>query len=91
MASAAQAVHVTITGDTLTRLKTLVAGMLLLAPTLGLSQELKTADEYRAALQDKFANPGNLTVERAGNCSRKNAGPRTPRWRNAISARAQAC
>lgn len=60
----------------MTKLKTLVAGMLLLTPALGLTQELKTADEYRAALQDKFANPGNLTVERGEQLFKEKRGPK---------------
>lgn len=57
------------------KLKALAVGMLVL-PSLGMSQELKTADEYRAALQDKFANPGNLVVERGEQLFKEKRGPK---------------
>lgn len=60
----------------MTHLKTLAVGALMLTPVLGFTQELKTADEYRAALQDKFANPGNLTVERGEQLFKEKRGPK---------------
>lgn len=58
------------------RMRTLVAALLLLSPTMALTQELKTAEEYRAALQDKFANPGNLTVDRGERLFKEKRGPK---------------
>ncbi len=60
----------------MSRMRTLVAALLLLSPTLALTQELKTAEEYRAALQDKFANPGNLTVDRGERLFKEKRGPK---------------
>ena len=57
-------------------MKNLAAALLLLYPALALTQELKTADEYRAALQDKFANPGNLVVDRGEQLFKEKRGPK---------------
>lgn len=47
-----------------------------LAPTLALGQELKTADEYRAALQDKFANPATVVADQGEVLFKKARGPK---------------
>jgi len=60
----------------MTKLKTLAAGIALLMPALGMSQELKTADEYRAALQDKFANPATLIADRGESLFKEKRGPK---------------
>jgi len=60
----------------MTKLKTLAAGLALLMPPLVMSQELKTADEYRAALQDKFANPATLIADRGESLFKEKRGPK---------------
>jgi sulfur-oxidizing protein SoxA len=56
--------------------KTLALAVLLTLPTLGGAQEMVTADEYRAALQDKFANPGTMVIDQGEMQFKTKRGPK---------------
>lgn len=60
----------------ITGLRALVMVGLLAAPAVAPAQELKTADEYRAALQDKFANPGTMVAEKGETLFKTPRGPK---------------
>lgn len=55
---------------------TSLASLLLTLPGLALAQQMVTADEYRAALQDKFANPGTMVIDQGEALFKKPAGPK---------------
>jgi sulfur-oxidizing protein SoxA len=54
----------------------LALAALLAIPGLGSAQQMVTADEYRAALQDKFANPGTMIADRGETLFKTPAGPK---------------
>ncbi len=49
---------------------------LLALPGLAHAQQMVTADEYRAALQDKFANPGTMIADRGETLFKTPRGPK---------------
>jgi sulfur-oxidizing protein SoxA len=49
---------------------------LLIAPGIGQAQEMVTADAYRAALQDKFANPGSMVIDQGEAVFKAKRGPK---------------
>jgi sulfur-oxidizing protein SoxA len=49
---------------------------LLTAPAAGLAEELANAEAYRAALQDKFANPGTLVADQGEVLFKAKRGPK---------------
>lgn len=53
----------------------LLTAMLVL-PTLAGAQELQNAEAYRAALQDKFANPGTMVVDQGETLFKTASGPK---------------
>lgn len=55
--------------------KTLVLAALLALPGLAAAQQMVNADEYRAALQDKFANPGTMVSDRGEILFKTQRGP----------------
>jgi len=48
----------------------------LSAPQWAAAQEIVTADEYRAAIADKFANPGTLVIDQGRELFRAKRGPK---------------
>lgn len=54
---------------------TSLAAVLLAVPGMAAAQQMVTADEYRAALQDKFANPGTMVIDQGEALFKKPAGP----------------
>jgi sulfur-oxidizing protein SoxA len=54
----------------------LALAALLAIPGLGNAQQMVTADEYRAALQDKFANPGTMVADRGETLFKAPRGPK---------------
>lgn len=49
--------------------------VLLVIPGLGMAQEMVNANEYRAALQDKFANPGTMVTDQGETLFKAPRGP----------------
>lgn len=62
--------HVTL------RLKALALAAALGAPAAAVAQQMVTADEYRAALQDKFANPGTIVIDQGERWFKTPRGPK---------------
>lgn len=56
--------------------KTLVLAALLALPGLAAAQQMVNADEYRAAIQDKFANPGTMVADRGETLFKTPRGPK---------------
>ena len=52
------------------------AALLLAAPGMVTAQQMVTADEYRAAIQDKFANPGTMVADRGETLFNSPRGPK---------------
>jgi sulfur-oxidizing protein SoxA len=52
------------------------AALLLAVPGVALAQQMVTADEYRAAIQDKFANPGTMVADRGETLFKTPRGPK---------------
>jgi sulfur-oxidizing protein SoxA len=59
-----------------TGLKALALTALLALPCLGMAQEMVNADAYRAALQDKFANPGTIVIDQGEALFKAPRGPK---------------
>lgn len=57
------------------RYTTPALAVLLALPGLGLAQEMVNAEAYRAALQDKFANPGTMVADRGEGLFKTPRGP----------------
>lgn len=55
----------------------LALAMLLALPGLAFAQEMVNAAEYRAALQDKFANPGTMVADRGEELFKTPRGPKS--------------
>lgn len=56
--------------------KTFVLAALLALPGLAVAQQMVNADAYRAALQDKFANPGTMVSDRGETLFKTPRGPK---------------
>lgn len=56
--------------------KALTLSILLTFPGLGIAQEMVNAGDYRAALQDKFANPGTIVIEQGESLFNSKRGPK---------------
>jgi sulfur-oxidizing protein SoxA len=55
---------------------TSLAACLLAIPIAATAQQMVTADEYRAALQDKFANPGTMVIDQGEALFKAPRGPK---------------
>lgn len=56
--------------------RALTLSLLLAIPGLGSAQDLANAEEYREALQDKFANPGTMVADRGERLFKEKRGPK---------------
>ncbi|MDP2834296.1 MAG: sulfur oxidation c-type cytochrome SoxA [Pseudomonadota bacterium] len=56
--------------------KALALAVLLALPGLASAQQMVNAEEYRAALQDKFANPGTMVADRGEELLKTPRGPK---------------
>jgi L-cysteine S-thiosulfotransferase len=56
--------------------KALALALLLALPGLAMAQEMVNAEAYRAALQDKFANPGTMVIDQGETLFKAKRGPK---------------
>ena len=56
--------------------KALALAVLLALPGLAMAQEMVNAEAYRAALQDKFANPGTMVIDQGETLFKAKRGPK---------------